>query len=53
MEKATKMPDIILDLTDKTKTIEEAIADCEAARQTVLPWRKRIVKRIKGLFKRS
>lgn len=50
MEKATTMPDIILDLTDETKSIEEAIADCEAARKKVLPWHKRIAKRIKSWF---
>ena len=50
MEKATKMPDIILDLTDETRTIEEAIADCEAARKATLTWRKRIIKRIKNWF---
>lgn len=53
MEKATNMPDIILDLTDETKTLDEAIADCEAARKQVLPWSKRVTKRIKGWFRRS
>lgn len=49
-EKATRMPDIILDLTDETKTIEELIAECEENRQKVMPWYKKIVKRIKRLF---
>ena len=49
-EKATMMPNVILDLTDETKTITEAIAECEANRQKVMPWYKNIVKRIKRLF---
>ena len=49
-EKATTMPNVILDLTDETKTITEAIAECEANRQKVMPWYKKIVKRIKRLF---
>lgn len=49
-EKATMMPNVILDLTDETKTITEAIAECEANRQKVIPWYKKIVKRIKRLF---
>lgn len=49
-EKATRMPDVILDLTDETKTIEELIAECEENRQKVMPWYKKIVKRIKHLF---
>lgn len=49
-EKATMMPNIILDLTDETKTVTEAIAECEANRQKVMPWYKKIVKRIKRLF---
>lgn len=49
-EKATRMPDVILDLTDETKTIEELIAECEENRQKVMPWYKKIVKRIKRLF---
>lgn len=49
-EKATMMPNVILDLTDETKTITEAIAECEANRQKVMPWYKKIVKRIKRLF---
>ena len=48
--KATMMPNVILDLTDETKTITEAIAECEANRQKVMPWYKKIVKRIKRLF---
>lgn len=47
MDKNTKMPTIIVDLTDDTKTVEEAIAECEAARLQVKPWYKRIAKRIK------
>lgn len=50
MEKATRMPNVILDLTDETKSITEAIAECEADRQKVMPWYKKIVKRIKRLF---
>ena len=49
-EKATMMPNVILDLTDETKTITEAIAECEANRQKVMPWYKKIIKRIKRLF---
>ena len=49
-EKATMMPNVILDLTDETKTITEAIAECEANRQKVMPWYKKIAKRIKRLF---
>lgn len=49
-EKATVMPNVILDLTDETKTVTEAIAECEANRQKVMPWYKKIVKRIKRLF---
>lgn len=49
-EKATRMPDVILDLTDETKTIKELIAECEENRQKVMPWYKKIVKRIKRLF---
>lgn len=49
-EKATMMPNVILDLTDETKTVTEAIAECEANRQKVMPWYKKIVKRIKRLF---
>lgn len=49
-EKATMMPNVILDLTDETKTITEAIAECEANRQKVMPWYRKIVKRIKHLF---
>ena len=50
MEKATMTPNVIVDLTDETKTITEAIAECEANRQKVMPWYKKIVKRIKRLF---
>lgn len=44
-----KMPDIILDLTDMSKTIYEAIEECEAKRQELLnmPWYKKLYK--KGL----
>ena len=49
-EKATMMPNVILDLTDETKTITEAIAECEANRQKVMPWYRKIVNRIKRLF---
>ena len=47
MEKATRMPDVILDLTDETKSVTEAIAECEANRKKVMPWYKKIVKRFK------
>ena len=50
MEKATMIPNVILDLTDETKSITEAIAECEANRQQVLPWYSKIIKRIKRLF---
>ena len=50
MEKATRMPNVILDLTDETKSITEAIAECEANRKEVMPWYKKIAKRIKRLF---
>lgn len=50
MEKATMTPNVILDLTDETKTIIEAIAECEANRQKVMPWYKKIAKRIKRSF---
>lgn len=50
MDKNTKMPTIIVDLTDDIKTVEEAIAECEAARLQVKPWYKRIAKRIKSWF---
>lgn len=54
MKKTNELPDIIVDLTDdnKTVTVEEAIAECEAARQVIKPWYKRITKRIKGWFKK-
>lgn len=51
MKKINELPDIIVDLTDDNKT-EEAIAECEAARQVIKPWYKRITKRIKGWFKK-
>lgn len=44
------MPDIILDLTDETKTVEEAIAECEKNRQASLKWYKKFARRIKRLF---
>lgn len=50
MEKNIKMPDVILDLTDETKTVDEAIAECEAARQLTMPWYKKLLKRIKRCF---
>lgn len=49
-EQITNMPDVILDLTDETKTIEEAIAECEKNRKASLKWYNKIVKRIKRLF---
>lgn len=52
MKKTNELPDIIVDLTDDNKTVEEAIAECEAARQVIKPWHKRITKRIKGWFKK-
>lgn len=50
MKNNTKLPEIILDITDETKTIDEQIAECEAARKAALTWRKRIIKRIKNWF---
>ena len=38
MKKTNELPDIIVDLTDDNKTVEEAIAECEAARQVIKPW---------------
>ena len=35
MKKTNELPDIIVDLTDDNKTVEEAIAECEAARQVI------------------
>lgn len=52
MKNLDTMPDIIVDLTDENKTVEQAIAECEAARQVIKPWYKRITKRIKGWFKK-
>lgn len=50
MKNEVKLPEVILDITDETKTIDEQIAECEAARKVALTWRKRIVKRIKSWF---
>ena len=50
MEKATRMPDIVLDLTDETKTITEAIEECEKSRQKLMPWYKKLARKIKNLF---
>lgn len=47
MKKEVIMPDVILDLTDETKTIEEAIVECEANRKVMMPWYKKFTKRIK------
>lgn len=52
MEKEVIMPDVILDLTDETKTIEEAIAECEANRKAMMPWYKKFTRRIKRWFKK-
>lgn len=52
MKKEITMPDVILDLTDETKTIDEAIAECEANRKAMMPWYKKFTKRIKRLFKK-
>lgn len=54
MEKKFIMPDVVVDLTDETKTVEEAIADCETARQAMKQgnWFKRLTKRVKRLFKK-
>lgn len=52
MKKTNELPDVIVDLTDETKTVEEAIAECEATRQVIKPWYKIITKRIKGWFKK-
>ena len=40
---------IKLDVRDR-QAVEEAIAECEAARLQVKPWYKRIAKRIKSWF---
>ena len=50
MKEASKMPDVILDLTDETKTIEEAIAECDKTRKALLPWYKKFALRIKRIF---
>lgn len=50
MEKSKKTPTVILDLTDETKTVDEAIAECEVAREIALPWYKKLLKRIKRSF---
>ena len=50
MEKATRMPNVIVDLTDENKSVTEAIAECEANRQKITPWYKKITRRIKRLF---
>lgn len=52
MKKEVIMPDVILDLTDETKTIEEAIAECEANRKAMMPWYKKFTRRIKRWFKK-
>ena len=52
MKKNIEMPEVIVDLTDETKTVEEAIAECEAARKVAQPWLKRVTKRIKSWFKK-
>ena len=51
MSEKVKLPTVVVDLTDDTKTVEEAIAECEAARQQMKRWYKKIAKRIKSLFK--
>lgn len=50
MKETINMPNVILDLTDESKTITEAIAECEKNRQKLIPWYKKITKRIKRLF---
>lgn len=50
MKTKNEMPDIILDLTNENLSIEEAIAECEAKRQQILPWYKKVAKRIKAWF---
>lgn len=52
MKKTNELPDVIVDLTDDNKTVEEAIAECEAVRQTIKPWYKKVTKRIKSWFKK-
>lgn len=44
---------VVVDLTDDNITVEEAIANCERARQQLLPWYKKLTLRIKTLFKRA
>ena len=48
-----KMPEVILDLTDMSKTIYEAIAECEAKRQELLnmPWYKKLYRKATKVFK--
>ena len=50
MEKAERMPDVILDLTNEETSLEEDIKACEEMRQKLLPWYKKFAKRIKRLF---
>lgn len=52
-EQNIKMPDVILDLTDMSKTIYEAIEECEAKRQELLnmPWYKKLYKKGLRVFK--
>ena len=47
------MPEVILDLTDMSKTIYEAIAECEAKRQELLnmPWYKKLYMKATKVFK--
>lgn len=47
--KNNKMPDVILDLTDMSKTIEEAFTECETKRQELLnmPWYKKLLTKCK------
>lgn len=50
MKKRQEMPDVILDLTDENKTIEEAITECEKNRQATMKWYKKLVNKIKNIF---
>lgn len=44
MKDTNTLPEVILDLTDESKTLDEAIAECEARRQYLLkPWYKKIM----------
>lgn len=45
----TNIPNVIVDLTDESKTVSEAIASCERIRIQAMPWYKKLIKRIKKI----